>query len=132
QAPSQSGRSYALPHSRPNEQPAMPRVVVVGGGISGLTLALRLEQRRPDLAVQLLERAPRLGGCIDTTVRDGFTVESGPNGFLDTRPAALDLCREVGLAGSLVASSDAAARNRFLFLDGRLRMLPGSLLSFLT
>jgi oxygen-dependent protoporphyrinogen oxidase len=109
----------------------MPRVVIVGGGISGLALAYRLEQRRPDVEVLVLEQEPRLGGKIDTVHRAGFRVEAGPNGFLDNNPATLDLCRELGLANRLVAASDAAARIRFLMLQGRLHLLPNSLLSFL-
>src|SRR5262249_6161104 len=93
--------------------------------------AVRLARRRPAAFVLLPERRPRLGGCIDTAARDGFTVECGPNGFLDSKPALLDLCREVGLEGSLVTASEVAARNRYLLLDGRLRLLPSSLLSFL-
>jgi oxygen-dependent protoporphyrinogen oxidase len=109
----------------------MPRVVIVGGGISGLTLAYRLEQRAPDAEVIVLEERPRLGGVIGTERRDGFQIETGPNGFLDNKPFALSLCRELGLSDRLLAASEAARRNRYLFLDGRLRLLPNSLASFL-
>jgi protoporphyrinogen/coproporphyrinogen III oxidase len=109
----------------------MIRIVIVGGGISGLTLAYRLEQRLPAAEVVVLEQQPRLGGKIDTLQRDGFRVEAGPNGFLDTNPATLDLCRELGLGDRLTAASDAAGRNRFLLVNGRLRLLPGSMWSFL-
>ena len=110
----------------------MKRIVIVGGGVSGLTLAYRLEQRLPAVEVVVLEQQPRLGGKVATFCRDGFRVEAGPNGFLDTNPATLDLCRELGLGDRLTPASDAAGRNRFLFLNGRLRMLPGGLWSFLT
>jgi len=110
---------------------ALRRIVIVGGGVSGLTLAYRLEQLLPAAEVVVLEQQPRLGGKVDTLCRDGFRVEAGPNGFLDTNPATLDLCRELGLGDRLTAASEAAGRNRFLLLNGRLRMLPGSLLSFL-
>ena len=110
---------------------ALRRIVIVGGGISGLTLAYRLEQRLPAAEVVVLERQPRLGGKVETLCRDGFRVEAGPNGFLDANPVTLDLCRELGLGDRLTAASDAAGRNRFLLLNGRLRMLPASLLSFL-
>ncbi len=109
----------------------MPKVAIVGGGISGLALAFRLEQRHPGLEAIVLEESARPGGKIDTAERAGFRVEAGPNGFLDSKPAVLDLCRELGLESRLVAASEAAARNRFLLLNGRLRALPSGLVSFL-
>src|SRR5579883_3304970 len=108
----------------------MPEVVVAGAGIWGLTLAYRLGRLRPDADVTVLEKEPAVGGTIQTEAAEGFRVESGPNGFLDNKPAALDLCRELGLADRLLPASDVAGRNRFLFLDGRLRQLPGGLLPF--
>ncbi len=110
----------------------MPRVVIVGGGISGLALAYRLQQRAADAEVIVLEESTRLGGTIGTERRDGFQIEIGPNGFLDNKPFALALCRELGLGERLIAASEAARRNRYLFLDGRLHLLPNSLASFLT
>jgi oxygen-dependent protoporphyrinogen oxidase len=110
----------------------MPRVLVVGGGISGLALAYRLEQLRPDFDVTVLEKQPRVGGTIDTLTRDGFRVEAGPNGFLDNKPHVANLCRELGLGDRLVRASESAARNRFLLLDGKLHKLPSGLLSLLT
>jgi oxygen-dependent protoporphyrinogen oxidase len=109
----------------------MARIVIVGGGISGLALAYRLEQRLPDAEVVVLERQARPGGTIDTVRRDGFQVEAGPNGFLDNKPSTLSLCRDLSLDDRLLAASEASARHRFLFLDGRLRLLPGGLWSFL-
>jgi oxygen-dependent protoporphyrinogen oxidase len=109
----------------------MPAVVVVGGGISGLTLAYHLERVAPRVDVTLLEKQANVGGCVRTASADGFRVEAGPNGFLDAKPAVVDLCRELGLADRLLPASEAAARRRFLFLNDRLRMLPGGLLPFL-
>jgi protoporphyrinogen/coproporphyrinogen III oxidase len=109
----------------------MTRIVIVGGGLSGLSLAYRLEQRMPDADVLVLEGSYRLGGNIDTLDRDGFRVEAGPNGFLDNKPAMLSLCRDLGLGDRLQPASDAASLNRFLFLNQRMRILPGSLWSFL-
>jgi oxygen-dependent protoporphyrinogen oxidase len=109
----------------------MPRIVIVGGGISGLSLAYRLEQALPNATVTVLERDSRPGGKIWTEHHDGFIVETGPNGFLDTKPATLRLCHDLGLGNQLTPASDVAARNRFLFQKGKLRQLPTSLLSFL-
>ena len=86
----------------------MNRVVVVGGGISGLALAYQLEQQLPDAEVLVLEERPRVGGAVGTDERDGFRVETGPNGFLDNKPALRDLCHDLGLEGQLVPASEAA------------------------
>jgi oxygen-dependent protoporphyrinogen oxidase len=107
------------------------RVVVIGGGISGLALAYRLEDHLPDAEVRLLEQSHRAGGTIDTLRHDGFTIEAGPNGFPDNNPSTLDLARSVGLGDRLQAASESASRNRFLLLDGRLRKLPSGMMTFL-
>jgi oxygen-dependent protoporphyrinogen oxidase len=109
----------------------MARVVIVGAGISGLALAYRLRQAVPNVDLTILEQRDRPGGTIWTERRDGFQVEVGANGFLDTKPSTLALCRDLGLADRLLPASEAASRNRYLFLDGKLRLLPGSLGAFL-
>jgi oxygen-dependent protoporphyrinogen oxidase len=109
----------------------MPAVVVIGGGIWGLTFAYRLERLRPDAEVTVLEKNPCVGGTVRTDAVDGYRVEAGPNGFLDNKPAAFDLCRELGLEDRLLPASPVAAQKRYLFLGGRLRLLPGGLLPFL-
>ncbi|HLJ91934.1 MAG TPA: protoporphyrinogen oxidase [Gemmataceae bacterium] len=107
------------------------RVVIVGAGISGLALAYRLNEFLPSAQITILEQQNRPGGTIWTEQRDGFQVEIGPNGFLDNKPSTLALCRDLGLADRLVPAAEAAERNRYLFLDGRLRRLPNSIGSFL-
>jgi oxygen-dependent protoporphyrinogen oxidase len=109
----------------------MARVVIVGAGISGLALAYRLRQAVPNVKITILEQRDRPGGTIWTERRDGFQVEVGANGFLDTKPSTLTLCRDLGLADRLLPASEASGRNRYLFLDGKLRLLPGSLGAFL-
>ena len=51
------------------------RVVVIGGGISGLAAAHRLVELDPTLDVQLWEASDRLGGVLHTVRRDGFLIE---------------------------------------------------------
>ncbi len=109
----------------------MSSVVVVGGGISGLAFAYRLERLCPDADVTVLEKASAVGGTVRTEAADGYRVEAGPNGFLDAKPAVRELCRELGLEGRLLPASEAAARNRFLLLEGRLQQLPTGLIPFL-
>jgi oxygen-dependent protoporphyrinogen oxidase len=90
-----------------------------------------LQQAAPTCQIVVLERDNRLGGTVGTERRDGFVVETGPNGFLDNKPYAVDLSNEIGLTNQLIPASEAAARNRFLFLDNKLRALPTGLLAFL-
>ena len=101
------------------------RVVVVGGGISGLTAAWEATGgavHRPDAPdVTLLEASPRLGGPLRSEILGGRVVDLGPDGFLGRRPEALDLCGEIGLADALVP---IAARGASVWARGRLRTLP--------
>lgn len=102
----------------------MRRVVMIGAGISGLALAFRLKQRLPNAHLTLLESESRPGGKIWTEHVDGFLVEHGPNGFLETKPSTKDLADDLGLNAELVSASDASRRNRYLFLNGQLHRLP--------
>ncbi len=83
----------------------MRRVVIVGGGIGGLTTALHLKDgasRVPGgLEVLVLEASSRPGGNIQTDRIDGFTIERGPNGYLDNVPTTPALVRRLGLQGEL-------------------------------
>lgn len=72
----------------------MKRVVIVGGGFTGLASAYFL---RGGGRVTLLEAAPRLGGVVATERREGFLLEGGPDGFPASAPLLSDLCRKLGL-----------------------------------
>ena len=67
------------------------RVIVIGGGIAGLTAAYRLQGADPTLQIILVEQGPRLGGKIVTEEADGFIIEGGPDSFITQKPAALRL-----------------------------------------
>jgi protoporphyrinogen/coproporphyrinogen III oxidase len=109
----------------------VPRVVVIGAGIAGLTLAYRLRAQLGDGGeVVVLEQSDRLGGYLRSEQREGFLIESGPNGFLDNAPDTLALVGELGLRSSLTVSHDSA-RRRFVFRHGRLHLLPASATAFL-
>ncbi len=98
------------------------RVVVVGGGISGLAVARALA--RADRAeVVCLEAQKRAGGNVRTERERGFLLEWGPTAFLDNAPATLELAREVGLEGETV-QADPASRRRFVFRAGKLHRVP--------
>ncbi len=109
----------------------MNQVVIIGAGVSGLAVGFRLQQLCPQADITLLEQDSRPGGTAWTLRQDGFQLEIGPNGFLDNKPTTLDLARDVGLGDRLLAASDAAGKNRFLFLGGKLKLLPSGPGSFL-
>jgi oxygen-dependent protoporphyrinogen oxidase len=112
----------------------MRRAIVIGGGVAGLAAAHEILGRSArvvgGLEVVCLEAADRPGGNIRTERAGGYTLEWGPNGFLDNVPATLDLARRLGLSDRLLPA-DAASERRFLYRAGRLRLLPGGPLSFL-
>ena len=108
-----------------------PRIVIVGGGLSGLSLAFRLRERLPAAHVTVLEKGQKPGGNITTIGRDGFRLEGGPNGIFDAKPHTIQLCQDLGLGDRLIPASEGSRKNRYLFLDGRLRAVPSSLGSFL-
>ena len=75
----------------------MRRVVIVGGGITGLAAAWALRQTSAPPEIILLEKSNRLGGCIHTEYCDGFLMEHGPDVFLTRKPEANQLCQALGL-----------------------------------
>lgn len=111
--------------------PSSNKVVVVGAGISGLAVAYRLQERLPAADITVLDQASRPGGTAWTLREDGFQLEIGPNGFLDTKPTTVNLCRDLGLGQELLEASETAGKHRFLWLGGRLRELPGGIGAFL-
>ena len=86
------------------------RVVVIGGGISGLTAAYALGQRSPRPQVTILESLPRLGGVISASPFAGLrSVDESADAFLIRSPAALDLARQMNLASELTEPATASA-----------------------
>src|SRR4030042_2508763 len=105
------------------------RLVIIGGGISGLSLAYFLLQQKPSLEITILESEKRAGGKIWTDKVDGFLCESGVNGFLDNRPRTLELVSRLSLRP---LRSNENARKRFILSGGKLHRLPESPVSFLS
>ncbi len=102
----------------------MKSVVVIGGGISGLSAAYFLS--KAGLRCTLVEERSRLGGVIGTENIDGTLVEIGPDSFIAQKPWAMELIRELGLEGDVIGSRDHA-RKTFVVRDGRLIALPEGL-----
>ena len=117
-------------------------VVIIGGGISGLTTCYRLwvegQARQLPLMITLLEASDRVGGVIATTCAQGFLLERGPDCFITVKPWGIRLCEELGLQAALLGTTPQYRRS-FIVRDGRLLpvppgfylMAPGSLWSLL-
>jgi oxygen-dependent protoporphyrinogen oxidase len=101
-----------------------PRIVVLGGGIAGLSAAW--ECHRLGLAATVLERQERVGGVIRTdrvATADGeFILDAGPDAFLVSKTGARDLCRELGLTPQLIAME--SPRGAYVLRDDALHALP--------
>ena len=109
----------------------MQSIVIVGGGISGLSAAYYLEKYAEeagmDISVCLLEGRNRLGGVIATERCGDFLLEGGPDSFLAQKPAAVELCRALGLADQLIPSNDEQ-RKTYILQGHKLKPLPDGLM----
>jgi protoporphyrinogen/coproporphyrinogen III oxidase len=95
-------------------------------------VAYRLQRLTPGLAVTVLEAQGAAGGNIRTEDHGGFRVECGPNGFLDSKPFLPQLCRDLDLSHRLIAASEGARKNRYVYVRDRLQKLPSGLAGLLT
>jgi len=99
-------------------------VLVVGGGVSGLTTSYELGQRGVDSLV--VEKGTRAGGLISTKVRDGFVMDPGPDAFLTQKPSALALIEELGLTSRIVPTNPHQ-KKVYVLWKGRLLPLPAGM-----
>lgn len=103
----------------------MKQILVVGGGITGLSAAYyvqeKINEQNLPYRVQLVEASDRLGGKIATEYRDGFTIERGPDSFLARKTAALKLIEKVGLQHSLVRNATGQA---YILVRNKLHKIP--------
>src|SRR5450755_1469541 len=105
------------------------KVVVVGGGPSGLAIALGLVKR--DVEVVVLERSDRPGGRVRTVKVGDYRVELGPAGILDDAPETRTLLQDLGSDAPKVIAANPEVGKRYVLRGGRPRALPTGPLSLL-
>jgi len=118
------------------------RIVVIGGGITGLSAAHRLielqKEKNLDIEVLLIEKSKKLGGPI-TTIKEGdFLIELGPDMFFTKKPWALELSKRLDLENELIETNESkrgtyVLRNKELIAvpEGFLMLAPSKIIPFL-
>ncbi|WP_391563792.1 protoporphyrinogen oxidase [Paenibacillus cremeus] len=106
-------------------------VVIIGGGITGLSAAFYLKQamkaKETPVRITVLEKGDSFGGKIHTLKKDGFIIEKGPDSFLARKMPIIDLTRELGLEDQLVPMNPDA-RKTYILSSGKLHRMPQGLM----
>ncbi len=97
--------------------------IIVGGGLSGLTVAHKLKLKNKLHKLLIIDQAKQLGGAIKTHSEDGFISEIGPHGFLDNNEASQLILAETGLDKEVI-KAPLIDFVRYVYLNGKLNMIP--------
>ncbi|HTG71713.1 MAG TPA: protoporphyrinogen oxidase [Candidatus Udaeobacter sp.] len=112
------------------------RIVIIGGGISGLSSAFYLqreaERQGKEIEITIVDGAPAFGGKINTLQHDGFVIEKGPDSFLARKQAIIDLAMELGLEDELTTTNPGAKKTYILHERKLYPMPPGLVLGIPT
>ena len=115
-----------------DQRHSQPHIVIIGGGITGLSAAYALQQPAGTgdaLRYTLVERAPRLGGKIRTDVVEHagrFVVEAGPDSLLAQKPWGVGLARELGLGDAMIGNN-RVRKAVYVLTHGRPERMPEGL-----
>lgn len=107
----------------------MKSVAIIGGGITGLTAAVRLKGL--GVSATVYEGGSRVGGVIQSVRKNGFLAEFGPNSILETSPLITSLIQDLGLQNRRVNANPAAAR-RYIVRRKKPVAMPSSPAKFFT
>lgn len=108
------------------------KVAVVGGGVTGLSVAFQLEQDSgslDELEIDLFESSARLGGKLHSVQVDDLLMEMGAESFLSRKTAAVTLCNELGIAQSL-RGMRPENKKTFIWHSEQMHRLPEGLTGF--
>lgn len=99
------------------------QTLILGGGLSGLTVAHTLRQSAPRHRFCILEKSSHTGGVIRTHHEQGYIAEIGPHGFLDNCPESKQILAETGLDRECV-QAPLIDFVRYVYLHGKLNLIP--------
>jgi oxygen-dependent protoporphyrinogen oxidase len=101
------------------------KVIIVGGGITGLSAAYYLQKEVQEKAlpieIKLIEASNRVGGVIETVKKDGFVIEKGPDSIIARKKSGLNLIEELGLKDKVISNT---AGKSFILVNGKLHTMP--------
>ena len=107
----------------------MKKIIIIGGGIAGLAAAYRIQEEikhNAQVSCTVLEASDRLGGKIHTIRRDGFILERGPDSFISQKPAAVELCKKLGIDDHLMGTKTEHPKT-FVYLNNKMVTIPDGL-----
>ncbi|NIX14715.1 MAG: protoporphyrinogen oxidase [Candidatus Dadabacteria bacterium] len=103
------------------------KIIVIGGGITGLAATHRLielsKENDLNIKIELIESSPRVGGNISTLKKDDLLIEEGPDSFITSKPYALNVCKRLDLEKELISTRDSNRRT-LIYLNKSLIELP--------
>ena len=101
----------------------MKTIVVIGGGVTGLSAMYELHKRKQnrDLRLVLVEASRQLGGKIRTVRQDGFIIEAGADSIVSRKIETMPIIKELGLEQEIVYN---ATGRSFIYTDGELKPIP--------
>lgn len=101
------------------------KVIIVGGGIAGLSAAYYLQkevkERALPIEIKLFEASDRVGGVIATVKKDGFLIEKGPDSIIARKKSGLNLIEELGLKDKVISNT---AGKSFILVKGKIHTMP--------
>lgn len=97
------------------------KVVIVGGGITGLTAAYYMQKDHPEMEVTLLEASTELGGKINTIHQNGHIIERGADSILARKKPGMTLLEDLGLTDQLVLNQTGQA---YVLMKDKLHKIP--------
>jgi oxygen-dependent protoporphyrinogen oxidase len=98
-------------------------IAIVGGGISGISAALKLQELLPSAQVTLFEKETRLGGVLQTQHRDGWLIEQSADMFTTVDPVAKELAERTGYGNELIGTQPQPRQSMIVY-KGKLVPVP--------